>query len=294
MAIVFSGLAVGLLGNLAHIPDVITYGFIICIAGLVLTTLGTSRGLRFWAPVVYLVFMLPLPNFVYLPLSLKLQTMSSEFGVALISLFGVPVFLEGNIIDLGTYKLQVAEACSGLRYLFPLMSFGFLFAVLYKGPAWHKVVLFLSAVPITILMNSIRIAVIGLLVNRYGIEQAEGFLHFFEGWIIFIACVMILYLEAMLLQRLTPKPQPIHTMLEVDFTSLARQLGRIRHISVSRALIFASIAIVVAGLAWQLAPARAAVALQRDPLVLFPLELGDWKGERKTLDAEHRAGACRR
>ena len=284
VAIVLLGLGLGLLGNLVHIPDVITYGFIICIAGLVLTTLGTSRGLRFWAPVVYLVFMLPLPNFLYLPLSLKLQTMSSEFGVALISLLGVPVFLEGNIIDLGTYKLQVAEACSGLRYLFPLMSFGFLFAVLYKGPAWHKVVLFLSAVPITILMNSIRIAVIGLLVNRYGIEQAEGFLHFFEGWIIFIACVMILYLEAMLLQRLTPKPKPIHTMLEVDFASLARQLGRIRHVRVSRALIFASIAIVLAGVAWQLAPARAAVAVQRDPLVLFPLELGDWRGERKTLD----------
>src|SRR5262245_18383648 len=103
------------------------------------------------------------------------------------------------------------------------MSFGFLFAALYKGPIWHKVVLFLSTVPITILMNSIRITVVGLLVNRYRIEQAEGFLHFLEGWIVFIGCVMILYMEAILLQRLTRKPRPIHTMLEVDFASLARQ-----------------------------------------------------------------------
>ena len=64
VAVVFLGLAVGLLGNLVHIPDVITYGFIVCIAGLVLITLGTSRGLKFWAPVAYLVFMLPLPNLV--------------------------------------------------------------------------------------------------------------------------------------------------------------------------------------------------------------------------------------
>ena len=99
----------------------------------------------------------------------------------------MPVFLEGNVIDLGVYKLQVAEACSGLRYLFPIMSFSYVFAVLYRGPVWHKIVLLLSAVPIAVLMNSFRIGVIGVLVDRYGIGQAEGFLHFFEGWIIFLS-----------------------------------------------------------------------------------------------------------
>ena len=54
---------------------------------------------------------------------------------------GVPVYLDGNVIDLGVYKLQVAEACSGLRYLFPIMSFSYVFAVLYRGSIWHKVVL---------------------------------------------------------------------------------------------------------------------------------------------------------
>ena len=67
-----------------------------------------------------------------------LQLVSSEVGVALVRGAGVPVFLEGNVIDLGVYKLQVAEACSGLRYLFPIMSFTYVFAVLYRGPVWHK------------------------------------------------------------------------------------------------------------------------------------------------------------
>jgi hypothetical protein len=58
-----------------------------------------------------------------------------------VSLMGVPVFLEGNVINLGVYKLQVAEACSGLRYLFPILSFSYLFAILYRGPMWHKAVL---------------------------------------------------------------------------------------------------------------------------------------------------------
>ena len=152
-------------------------------------------------PVAYLIFMMPLPTFLYWPLSLKLQMISSEIGVAFISLVGIPVFLGGNVIDLGPYQLQVAEACSGLRYLFPLASFGFLFAVLYKGPFWHRALLVVSTLPITVLMNSFRIGVIGILVDRFGLEQAEGFLHFFEGWIIFIACLAILYLEAALLQR---------------------------------------------------------------------------------------------
>ena len=192
LLVVVAGLVVGLLGNLVRIPDVITYGFLICLAGFVLILAGTRQGIKFWVPWLYLAFMLPLPQFLYLPLSVRLQLISSEIGVAIVSLLGIPVYLDGNIIDLGNYKLQVAEACNGLRYLFPLMSFGFLFAALYRGPVWHKAIIFLSSIPITILMNSVRIGVIGYLVDKYGTEQAEGFLHFFEGWVIFAVCVAIL------------------------------------------------------------------------------------------------------
>ena len=285
VATVLFGLAIGLLGNLVHIPDISTYGLIVCTAGLVLVLFGTRRGLHLWVPLVYLVFMLPLPNFLYWPLSIKLQMISSEIGVGIISLFGVPVYLDGNIIDLGVYKLQVAEACSGLRYLFPLASFGFLFAVLYKGPAWQKALLFVSAAPITVAMNCARIGIIGLLVDRYGIEQAEGFLHAFEGWVIFVACLLTLYLEAVLLQLMVKDRRPVHTMLDLDFSKFSGQFSRLRTIPATKALALASTAILVAGLAWHLSPARAAVTPNRDPLVLFPLTLGEWQGQRNTLDA---------
>ena len=288
---VIAGLILGLLGNLVQIPDIVTYGLIVCIAGLVLTVLGTYRGLRFWAPVAYLVFMLPLPTFVYLPLSIKLQSLSSELGVGLLSLFGVPVFLDGNIIDLGTFKLQVAEACSGLRYLFPLMSFGFLFAVLYRGPIWHKILLFLSTIPIAVLMNSFRIAVVGFLVNRYGIKQAEGFLHFFEGWVIFLACVALLYLEAAVLRRLTWNSPAGSSMLDVGSPSVFRRLSFLRAVPSSRALIFVSAAILLAGLAWQLAPSRAATVAARDPLALFPQEFGRLARRPDEARPQHRASS---
>jgi exosortase len=135
-----------------------------------------------------------------------LQGVSSELGVWFIRLAGIPVFLEGNIIDLGLLKLQVAEACSGLQYLFPILSFSYLFAILYRGPLWHKAVLLLLAAPLTVFMNSFRIGMIGVIVNSYGLGWVEGFTHFFEGWVIFIACVAILFLTAVILQRTTRNP----------------------------------------------------------------------------------------
>ncbi len=111
-------------------------------------------------------------------------------------LLGISVYLEGNVIDLGSYKLEVAEACSGLRYLFPLMSVGAIMAYLINGKAWARVVVFASTIPIAILMNSFRIGVIGVLVDRYGTEQATGILHFFEGWVVFMICLALLTLEA--------------------------------------------------------------------------------------------------
>ena len=114
---------------------------------------------------ILLFFMVPLPHFLYNSLSAELQLVSSRLGVGFIRLFSIPVFLEGNVIDLGNYKLQVVEACSGLRYLFPLTALGFIAAVIFKVALWKKVVLFLSTIPITVLMNSFRIGVIGVLVE---------------------------------------------------------------------------------------------------------------------------------
>ncbi|MBZ0262578.1 MAG: VPLPA-CTERM-specific exosortase XrtD [Hyphomicrobiales bacterium] len=273
------GVIVGLLGNLTQIPYFITYGLIIVIAGLTLLVAGAKQGVRFWTVWVYLLFMLPLPNAMYWQLSGQLQFISSRLGVEFIQTMGIPVYLDGNIIDLGVYKLQVAEACSGLRYLFPLMSFGFLFAVLYRGPIWHKIILFLSTMPITILMNSLRIGVIGVLVNSYGTEQAEGFLHWFEGWIIFIACIALLYLEAILLQRLMSRPQPVMGILDLDTGGMLKHLRSAGSIFASKALVAAAGLLLISGVAWQLMPAKDAPVLDRQTLAVFPMEFEGWKGQ---------------
>lgn len=286
VAVIVLALGLAAIGNLVRIDDIVFYALIVWVAGLILTCYGLRRGWVFWPSVLHLVFMLPLPQFLYWKLNTALQFVSSEIGVWFVALAGVPVFLDGNVIDLGVYKLQVAEACSGLRYLFPIMSFSYVFAILYRGPLWHKAVLLLSAAPIAILMNSVRIGVIGVLVDRYGIAQAEGFLHFFEGWIIFLSCIAILFLMVMAMQRLSRDRRPLGEAIDLDFSGLGRQAARVTAIPASRALIAAAALTGALSAAWVLAPAQQVEAAPRDPFSLFPRQIAGWSGATAALAPE--------
>ena len=132
------GLLLWVLGQLSTLYVVIEYAFLIVLYGIALAFVGWRGIASIWASLVFLVFMIPLPNFILNNLSAQLQLISSKLGVAFIRACDISVFLEGNVIDLGTYKLQVAEACSGLNYLFPLMSLAFLCAYLFKGPTRRR------------------------------------------------------------------------------------------------------------------------------------------------------------
>jgi exosortase D (VPLPA-CTERM-specific) len=293
LVVVLLGLIVGFLGNLTQIPYFITYGLILTVGGIILMFAGSQRGIKFWVPWLFLIFMLPLPTALYWQLSTQLQLLSSKLGVFLISSLGIPVLLDGNVIDLGVYQLQVAEACSGLRYLFPLSSFSFLFAALYRGPFWHRLILFLSSLPITVAMNSFRIGVIGVLVNSFGIAQAEGFLHLFEGWVIFVACIAILFLEANILQRLRAKPLPVLNVLDLDLSGMLAPLRSLTRVSADSWLAALAIVSIVSSVLWVASPKSKLVVPDHRPLATFPLELGGWQGTevRNDADTEKTLGA---
>ncbi len=284
VAIIACALGVAILGNLVRIPDIVTYAFIIWVGGVVLTVMGLERGRMHQLPVIHLVFMLALPQFLYWQLTIFLQLLSSQIGVWLIDLMSIPVRLEGNIIDLGVYKLQVAEACSGLRYLFPILSFSYLFAILYRGPLWHKAVLLLAAAPLTVLMNSFRIGMIGVLVHHRGIEHAEGFLHLFEGWVIFGACIAILFTTAWALQRLRPAPLPFFETLDMDTEGFWQQFTRIRNTPPSGALVASGVGAVLVSAGFALAPSVERVDVARDSFTLFPRNFGAWSGSPQLLE----------
>jgi exosortase D (VPLPA-CTERM-specific) len=277
VTVILAAFAMGALGKLAGISDIVAYATILWVGGLLLLSFGWKTGRHFWPPVVHLVYMLPLPGLLYFKLNTWLQLVSSELGVFFLQLASVPVYLEGNIIDLGVLRLHVAEACSGLRYLFPILSFSYIFAVLYRGPMWHKAVLLISAAPITVFMNSVRIAAAGIIAQEYGIDWLEGFTHFFEGWVIFISCVAILFGLAWLLLFLQPRKMSLTEALDLETDGLGAQAARIRLVQPSAALMAAA-GIGLAGLlAFQAMPERGGQTVLRDSFLAFPRMLGPWE-----------------
>ncbi|MEX5730262.1 exosortase D (VPLPA-CTERM-specific) [Rhodovulum iodosum] len=276
VALLVFAMAFGLLGKLAEIDDVVAYALILWVGAILLISFGWKTGRAFWPPVLHLVYMLPLPGVLYYKLSTFLQMISSELGVWFLYLIGVSVYLEGNIIDLGVYKLHVAEACSGLRYLFPILSFSYIFAVLYRGPMWHKAVLLISAAPITVFMNAVRIAIAGYIVDTWGIEHVEGFSHFFEGWVIFMSCVLILFFLAWLMLFLHPDRPGLAEALDLDTHGLAAQAARLRLVRPSAALILGALLLSAGALTWQVRPEIATQAVAREPFTLFPRRMGEW------------------
>jgi len=278
---VIGALGAFVLGELSSIYQIIEYGFLLALFGIILSAIGWSGFRIIWVPFVYLVFMVPLPNFIYQGLSSELQLISSQIGVAVIRLFGISVFLEGNVIDLGIYQLQVAEACSGLRYLFPLMSFGFLCSAIYRGAWWHRVIIFLSTVPITIFMNSFRIGVIGVLVHNFGIEQAEGFLHYFEGWVVFMACVGILFFEMWFFAKMSGRQFMDVFGLDVPPLATLKMLlpKRITPQFMTSAVIL-GLGVVLA-LSIQ---SREVRIPDRESFNTFPLVIDSWSGRDSSID----------
>jgi exosortase D (VPLPA-CTERM-specific) len=287
VAVILLAMVLGGIGRLIQINDFAAYALILWTGGVLLICFGWAQGKQFWPPVLHLVYMLPLPGVLYYGLSTWLQGVASGLGVYFLDLLGVSVFLDGNIIDLGVYKLQVAEACSGLRYLFPILSFSYIFAVLYKGPTWHKAVLLISAAPITVFMNSVRIAMAGVVVDNYGIEFVEGLTHFMEGWVIFLVCVLLLFALARVMLLMNPQKMRLTEALDLDVDGLAPQLARLRLIQPSGALIGVTALMMAGALAWQVIPARPLAVVERESFYAFPLQLGDWTSStQQRLDPE--------
>ncbi|TDT73104.1 exosortase D (VPLPA-CTERM-specific) [Litoreibacter halocynthiae] len=286
VVVIIMAVAVGSLGKLSKIPEIVAYAMILWVGGILLISFGWKTGKHFWPPVLHLVYMLPLPDTFYYKMSTTLQLVSSELGVWILRILAVPVFLEGNIIDFGVLKLHVAEACSGLRYLFPILSFSYIFAVLYRGPMWHKAVLLISAAPITILMNSLRIAVAGVLAQRYGTDWLEGFTHFFEGWVIFIACILMLLLLSWIMLRLQHNPMRLTEVLDLETEGLGIQAMRLRLIQPSRALITSAAIVGASVLTFHLLPDRNQIGVDRSNFTSFPRDIGNWRqlSPHKRLD----------
>lgn len=173
--------------------------------GLIWLHFGWQKIKIIWFALLMGLAMFPFPNFINFRLSLWLQLISSRLGVWMVHLYGMPAYREGNVIDLGFTQLQVVEACSGLRYLIPIMVLALLLAYFFKTHLWKRILLFVSSIPLAIVVNSMRIALTGILYSVWGAKVAEGFFHGFSGWMIFIFALGFLLVEMWILSWLGPR-----------------------------------------------------------------------------------------
>jgi exosortase D (VPLPA-CTERM-specific) len=272
-------------GQISTLGTLVQYGFLLCFYGLVLSYTGWKGFAVLAMPLAVLAFMVPLPNYLLREISQVLQLWSSQLGVMVIRAFGISVFLEGNVIDLGGLRLQVVEACNGLRYLLPLMAIGFIAACMFRAAFWKRAVLFLSTIPITVLMNSARIGLIGVLSEHFGRSMAEGFLHDFEGWAVFMVCTLLLIGEVVLLARIGSVKLPLADVFslpeyEIDPGSAQRE----RALPIS--FLAASVLVAIAALISQTFSLPSAPPPVREPFAEFPMQFEAWRGRPARLEQD--------
>lgn len=196
VAVVITGLLVLFLGVYGAEIFLSRISLLILLAGLVLCFGGQQmlKELRF--PLLVLLLAVPIPAILFTQITFPLQLLASKLAAVLLPLFGVPVLREGNVIQLPTMSLEVAEACSGIRSLMSLFTLAIFYGYFLEKSISRRTLLALASIPIAIAANAVRILGTGLCVQYWDPDKAQGFFHEFSGWVMFLvslACLFIVH-----------------------------------------------------------------------------------------------------
>ena len=191
-AVLVLGLCLLIVGQASAFGYPVRVSFVITLAGLILLLAGPEI-LRIAAfPLAYLMFMIPLPAPVLNKVAFPLQLLAARVATGTLDLLNVPVLREGNIIDLAATRLEVTEACSGIRSLVALIALAVILAYFTQRTWRARFILAASAIPIAVVANAFRVTLTGVLAQVFGIAAAMGFYHLLSGWAIFVLAFVLL------------------------------------------------------------------------------------------------------
>lgn len=269
-------------GRLGSI-ETLTYGAIwISLVAMALLLFGTDLVKRLAFPFFVLAFIVPLPPFLNRMLTFKLKLISSRLSVEMMHRAGLSVFGEGNIIDLGVTQLQVVDACSGLRYVYPLILMGLVFAYLFHRRWWERVIIVVATVPISVVSNALRIAITGYLTLKVSPEAAEGFFHGFSGWLIFMVSFAFLIVLSAFIKVISKRV--------FKQTAAEKRTDEGRPFSpfegTRPAFLFIGAAVFFGFWALQSALASGQEIPGRRGFEEFPTQIGPWQGRTSEVEAE--------
>lgn len=193
LGLIIFGILLLLLGNLATEYFTMRFSMLVVFGGIILFLLGNDFFKTLLFPIIFLIFMIPIPSILMDRITFPMQLFASKVAANTLYLIGIPVLREGNVMLLANTSLEVAEACSGIRSLISLLALSIVFAYLSHKETWKRILLVLSTFPIAIIANAARVSGTGILAHYYGDSVAQGFFHGFSGWILFVVAFVCLF-----------------------------------------------------------------------------------------------------
>ncbi|NEP77033.1 MAG: VPLPA-CTERM-specific exosortase XrtD [Okeania sp. SIO3B3] len=272
---VFLAVFFSIAGRMGSMVTLVFFSMWCATAGGMLFVFKDQRLKHLLMPLFVLLFAIPMPAFITNLFSHKLRLVSSWLSIEALHALNVPAFREGNLIDLGVQTLEVADACSGLRYFFPILLMSIVMGALYHKRKLDRLILFVLAPVISILSNAFRITGTGILVKYVSPEYAVGFYHDLAGFVVYgmsLICLLALSWLLKLAFRRLPEPAAQDAGEEGPLYPRAPL-----HLGICCVLLLAAIP-------YQNNHTTTFIIPERTTFAEFPLQIGDWTGTRRSID----------
>lgn len=192
LPLIIAGIGLHLFSTLFRINFTSGFALLFVFIGLCLYFFGTALCRKIAFPLIFLIFMLPLPEVMITNMSFELKMMAAKLATSALNHMRIPAIQEGSLIQMRHAHVVVDDVCSGLRSLITLTALGSIFAYYLKGGAIKKTILFLSTIPIAVITNMARVIVLAVIAEIWGPELLEGFVHDATGFLVFIIAFILL------------------------------------------------------------------------------------------------------
>lgn len=269
-----------LIGELSSVEALLFTGIWGCVISIIITNYGwRSKQLLF--PIAILLFIVPLPPYINQIITFKLKLLASTMSADMLRAVGVSVLQEGNILDLGVEKLQVVDACSGLRYLMSMVLMALLIGYYFARQWWRQAILLVLVPPMLIIMNAVRIFLSGMFTVNGHPELASDTAHDLQGILFFLLAGLIFWGVAKLLAKIVSLPVHQHsTRLSTSPTPTKANQRKGIYITTLLCLLF-----IISGYFIQQST-KSPTSPTRKTFSMFPGQIGEWQSQRHYLSPE--------